>query len=213
MVETETWKHFFIPNWTFPLKKRTTPRCHSVYLPLHDFHCCKLTTRVYPPAFDETANENSASRLFSAEKWNYGFQLARRIFFALLLLRSKLFLADFNSTTWMPTCFNWLNMIYHLAECKAFVMQRNERRPSDWHLHSESEWVFCSVIIHHMFPVRDALWTITFLELATFGINLKASTLPLQHPASTLYWRCLAVRRLLSRLAIVEPSFSWKIAK
>lgn len=97
-------------------------------------------------------------------------------FFAMLLLRLKLFLAVFNSTTWMPTCFNWLNMIYHLLECKAVVMQCNERRPSDWHLHSESEWVFCSVIIHHMYSVRDALWTITFLELATFGINLKAST-------------------------------------
>lgn len=132
----------------------------------------------------------------TAFNWRGGF------FFALLLLRLKLFLADFNSTTWMPTCFNWLNMIYHLAECKAFVMQRNERRPSDWHLHSESEWVFCSVIIHHMFHVRDALWTITFLELATFGINLKASTCLATPPSptSTLYWRCLVVRCLLSRL-------------
>lgn len=57
--------------------KEATVWCHSVNLPLYDLQRCKLTTRVYPQAFDETANENGANRLFSAEKWNYCFQFER----------------------------------------------------------------------------------------------------------------------------------------
>lgn len=58
----------FILNSNYPPNNHTVTECHSGNLPLHDFRCCKLTTRVYPLAIDETANENSAKRLFSTEK-------------------------------------------------------------------------------------------------------------------------------------------------
>lgn len=138
---------------------------------------------MYPPAFDETANENSANRLFSTEKseitaFNW------RCFFAMLLLRLKLFLAVFNSTTWMPTCFNWLNMIYHLSECKAFVMQCMQWKATQWLAFTQRERMSFLFGHHPSHVACQRRFVNDYISwIATFGINLKASTCLATPPA------------------------------
>lgn len=163
--------------------------------------------------------KNSTSRLFSTKKWNYCFQLARRIFFALLLLRLKLFLADFNSTTWMPTCFNWLNMIYHLAECKAFVMQRMQWKATQWLAFTQRERM-SFLFGHHPSHVpsqrrfvNDYISWIGHIRNQFKGFNMPCNTArPVSVFDALLAMPCCSLSSIAPSRSS-SRSFSWKVAK